>query len=105
MKRWPKPRVGCGPLQQEISRVIVGQQNLIDRLLIGLVGNGHLLLEGVPGLAKTLSLKTLAARDRKCNFQRLQFTPDMLPADIVGTMIYNPRDGRFTPSTGRSSAI
>ena len=87
------------PLQKEISRVIVGQQNLIDRLLIGLVGNGHLLLEGVPGLAKTLSLKTLAAA-AQVNFRRLQFTPDMLPADIVGTMIYNPRDGSFHTKHG-----
>ena len=87
------------PLQKEIGRVIVGQQNLIDRLLIGLVGNGHLLLEGVPGLAKTLSLKTLAAA-AQVNFQRLQFTPDMLPADIVGTMIYNPRDGSFHTKHG-----
>ena len=87
------------PLQQEISRVIVGQQYLIDRLLVGLVGNGHLLLEGVPGLAKTLSLKTLAAATQM-QFQRLQFTPDMLPADIVGTMIYNPHDGSFHTKHG-----
>jgi MoxR-like ATPase len=87
------------PLQQEISRVIVGQQHLIDRLLVGLVANGHLLLEGVPGLAKTLSLKTLAAAIQ-VKFQRLQFTPDMLPADIVGTMIYNPRDGSFHTKHG-----
>ena len=80
------------PLQQEIGRVIVGQKHLIDRLLIGLVTNGHVLLEGVPGLAKTLSLKTLAGAVN-LKFQRLQFTPDMLPADIVGTMIYNPQDG------------
>ena len=87
------------PLQQEIGRVVVGQQNLIDRLLVGLVGNGHLLLEGVPGLAKTLSLKTLAAAIQ-VKFQRIQFTPDMLPADIVGTMIYNPRDGSFYTKHG-----
>jgi MoxR-like ATPase len=87
------------PLQQEISRVIVGQQNLIDRLLVGLIGNGHILLEGVPGLAKTLSLKTLAAATQ-VKFQRLQFTPDMLPADIVGTMIYNPHDGSFHTKHG-----
>jgi MoxR-like ATPase len=87
------------PLQQEIGRVIVGQQHLIDRLLVGLVGNGHLLLEGVPGLAKTLSLKTLAAATQ-VKFRRLQFTPDMLPADIVGTMIYNPRDGSFHTKHG-----
>jgi MoxR-like ATPase len=87
------------PLQKEIGRVIVGQQNLIDRLLIGLVGNGHLLLEGVPGLAKTLSLKTLAAA-AQVSFRRLQFTPDMLPADIVGTMIYNPREASFHTKHG-----
>jgi len=87
------------PLQDQISHVIVGQQQLIDRLLIGLVGNGHLLLEGVPGLAKTLSLKTLAAA-ASVKFQRLQFTPDMLPADIVGTMIYNPREGSFHTKHG-----
>ena len=87
------------PLQEQIGRVIVGQQHLINRLLIGLVGNGHILLEGVPGLAKTLSLKTLAAA-ASVKFQRLQFTPDMLPADIVGTMIYNPRDGSFNTKHG-----
>jgi MoxR-like ATPase len=82
------------PLRQEIARVLVGQKHLVDRLLVGLVTNGHLLLEGVPGLAKTLSLKTLAAATQ-LKFHRLQFTPDMLPADIVGTMIYNPREGSF----------
>jgi MoxR-like ATPase len=87
------------PLRQEISRVVVGQKNLVDRLLVGLVTNGHILLEGVPGLAKTLSLKTLAAAT-ELKFQRLQFTPDMLPADIVGTMIYNPRDGSFHTKHG-----
>ena len=87
------------PLQQEIGRVIVGQKNLIDRLLIALVANGHVLLEGVPGLAKTLSLKTLAG-GVSVKFQRLQFTPDMLPADIVGTMIYNPQDGGFRTKHG-----
>ncbi|MEO6568908.1 MAG: MoxR family ATPase [Opitutaceae bacterium] len=87
------------PLRQEIGRVIVGQQNLVDRLLIGLVTNGHLLLEGVPGLAKTLAVKTLAAATQ-VKFQRLQFTPDMLPADIVGTMIYNPREGTFSTKHG-----
>jgi MoxR-like ATPase len=87
------------PLQQEIARVIVGQKQLIDRLLIALLTNGHVLLEGVPGLAKTLALKTLAS----CiavRFKRLQFTPDMLPADIVGTMIYNPQDGAFRTKHG-----
>ena len=87
------------PLRQEIGRVLVGQKNLVDRLLVGLVTNGHILLEGVPGLAKTLSLKTLAAATQ-LKFQRLQFTPDMLPADIVGTMIYNPQDGSFHTKHG-----
>jgi MoxR-like ATPase len=87
------------PLRQQIGRVIVGQHNLVDRLLIGLVTNGHLLLEGVPGLAKTLAVKTLAAAT-SVKFQRLQFTPDMLPADIVGTLIYNPRDGSFSTKHG-----
>jgi MoxR-like ATPase len=87
------------PLQQEMARVIVGQKHLLDRLLVALLSNGHVLLEGVPGLAKTLALKTLAS----CialNFKRLQFTPDMLPADIVGTMIYNPQDGAFRTKHG-----
>ena len=86
-------------VQNEISRVIVGQKYLIDRLLIGLLANGHVLLEGVPGLAKTLSVKTLAGCIHT-NFRRLQFTPDLLPADILGTMIYNPRDGDFRPKLG-----
>jgi MoxR-like ATPase len=87
------------PLRQEIGRVIVGQKYLIDRLLIALIANGHVLLEGVPGLAKTLALRTLAAAVQ-VRFQRIQFTPDMLPADIVGTQIYNPRDGTFNPKLG-----
>src|SRR6478672_11468840 len=86
-------------VQNEISRVIVGQKYLIDRLLIGLLANGHVLLEGVPGLAKTLAVKTLASCIRT-EFRRLQFTPDLLPADIIGTMIYNPRDGEFRPELG-----
>ncbi len=87
------------PLRQEIGRVIIGQVHLVDRLLVGLVSNGHILLEGVPGLAKTLSLKTLAAA-LELRFHRIQFTPDMLPADIIGTMIYNPRDGGFQVKRG-----
>src|SRR6266850_140546 len=87
------------PLRQEIGRVLVGQKNLVDRLLVGLVTNGHILLEGVPGLAKTLALKTLASAT-EMKFQRLQFTPDMLPADIVGTLIYNPREGTFHTKHG-----
>ena len=87
------------PLQQEMGRVIVGQNQLVHRLLVGLLANGHLLLEGVPGLAKTLSLRTLAGAIQ-AKFQRIQFTPDMLPADIVGTLIYNPRDGTFDTKHG-----
>jgi MoxR-like ATPase len=87
------------PLQQEMSRVIVGQKLLLDRLLVALLTNGHVLLEGVPGLAKTLSLKTLA-NSIALQFKRLQFTPDMLPADIVGTMIYNPQAGDFHTKHG-----
>ena len=86
-------------LQSEIGRVIVGQKYLIDRLIVGLVANGHVLLEGVPGLAKTLSIRTLAAAI-KVQFQRIQFTPDLLPADIIGTLIYNPREGEFTTKKG-----
>ena len=87
------------PLRQEIGRVIVGQKYLVDRLIIGLISSGHILLEGVPGLAKTLSLRTLAAAIQ-AQFQRIQFTPDMLPADVVGTLIYNPRDGSFQTKHG-----
>lgn len=87
------------PLRQEMGRVIIGQKHLLDRLLIALLTNGHVLLEGVPGLAKTLALKTLAGCI-SVRFKRLQFTPDMLPADIVGTMIYNPQDGAFRTKHG-----
>ncbi len=87
------------PLKREIASVIVGQKPLIDSLLIALLTNGHVLLEGVPGLAKTLALKTLASCI-SLGFKRLQFTPDMLPADIVGTMIYNPQDGAFRTKHG-----
>jgi MoxR-like ATPase len=87
------------PLREELGRVIVGQRNLLDRLLIALLTNGHVLLEGVPGLAKTLALKTLA-NCISVRFKRLQFTPDMLPADIVGTMIYSPQDGAFRTKHG-----
>jgi len=86
-------------LRAEIAHVIVGQEQLVERLLVGLLANGHVLLEGVPGLAKTLALRTLASAV-EVRFQRIQFTPDMLPADIVGTQIYNPRDGTFNPKLG-----
>ena len=87
------------PLVNEVSRVVVGQKVLVHRLLIGLLCNGHVLLEGVPGLAKTLTVRTLANSIRT-GFQRLQFTPDLLPADLIGTLIYNPRDGEFTTKLG-----
>jgi MoxR-like ATPase len=82
-----------------VERVIVGQRTMIDRLMIGLLCNGHVLLEGVPGLAKTLTVSTLA-RAIHAKFARIQFTPDLLPADLVGTLIYNPREGVFTPRKG-----
>jgi MoxR-like ATPase len=86
-------------LREEIGKVVVGQRYVVDRLLIGLLANGHILLEGVPGLAKTLSVKTLA-QAIEASFHRLQFTPDLLPADLIGTLIYNPRDGVFTTKRG-----
>jgi MoxR-like ATPase len=86
-------------LTNEIGKVIVGQKYLIERLLIGILANGHILLEGVPGLAKTLSVMTLA-KAVQAKYQRLQFTPDLLPADLIGTLIYNPRDGKFTTKKG-----
>ena len=85
--------------EDEIRKVIVGQGYLIDRLLVGLLARGHLLIEGVPGLAKTLAVKTLA-RTLDIAFQRIQFTPDLLPADLVGTLIYDARTGEFTPRKG-----
>ena len=86
-------------LKQEIGRVIIGQKYLIDRLIIGLLANGHVLLEGVPGLAKTLAVKTLADCIRG-EFKRIQFTPDLLPADVIGTLIYSPNQGDFTTKKG-----
>src|SRR5512139_1155637 len=83
----------------EVHRAIVGQKYMVERLLIGLLTRGHILLEGVPGLAKTLAVRTLsAAIDTR--FQRIQFTPDLLPADVIGTMIFNPKDGTFSPRKG-----
>ena len=81
-------------LMQEIGKVIVGQKAMVERLIVGLLGNGHILLEGVPGLAKTLAIKTLASA-MKAKYQRIQFTPDLLPADLIGTMIYNQKDSKF----------
>jgi MoxR-like ATPase len=81
-------------LMSEIGKVIVGQKEMVERLVVGMLGNGHVLLEGVPGLAKTLAIKTLASA-MKAKFQRIQFTPDLLPADLIGTQIYNQKDGNF----------
>jgi len=86
-------------LTMEVGKVIVGQKYMVERLLVGLLANGHILLEGVPGLAKTLSVKTLASAIN-AKFQRLQFTPDLLPADLVGTMIYNQKDASFQTRKG-----
>ena len=86
-------------LRSEIGRVIVGQKYLVDRLIIGLLANGHVLLEGVPGLAKTLAVKTLS-QCIQADFKRIQFTPDLLPADVLGTLIYSPSKGEFTTKKG-----
>ncbi len=86
-------------LYHELERVIVGQRLLIERLLVGLMTGGHILLEGVPGLAKTLAVRTLA-QSLRLSFRRIQFTPDLLPADVIGTQIYNPRTGDFTVKKG-----
>ena len=87
------------PLQKEIGKVIVGQQYMVSRLLVGILANGHVLLEGVPGLAKTLSVRTLASAIT-AQFSRIQFTPDLLPADVVGTLISNPKSGDFVTKKG-----
>jgi MoxR-like ATPase len=86
-------------LVSEIGRVIVGQKHMVERLLIGLLSNGHVLLEGVPGLAKTLAVKTLASAIQ-AKFQRIQFTPDLLPADLIGTLIFNQKESRFETKKG-----
>ncbi|OGV58159.1 MAG: ATPase [Lentisphaerae bacterium RIFOXYA12_FULL_48_11] len=86
-------------LRTEIAKILVGQEKLMDRMLIALITGGHILLEGVPGLAKTTAVKTLA-QALGLQFQRISFTPDLLPADVVGTMIYNPKDGTFSPKKG-----
>jgi MoxR-like ATPase len=91
-------------LTSQISSVIVGQKYLIERLLMGVLADGHILIEGVPGLAKTLSVKTLADAIQ-AKFQRIQFTPDLLPADLIGTLIYNPQKGEFSVRKDRSSPI
>ena len=86
-------------LQSEIGQVIVGQQDVIEKILVGLLASGHILLEGLPGLAKTLTFRTLAA-SIQASFQRVQFTPDLLPADLVGTNIFNPQTAEFTAKKG-----
>lgn len=86
-------------LRTEIAKVIIGQKDMVNRLLVGLLGNGHILLEGVPGLAKTTAIKTLASC-MDAQFHRIQFTPDLLPADLIGTMIYNQKNGEFQTKQG-----
>ena len=86
-------------VREEVGRAVVGQGAMVDRLLVGLLTGGHVLLEGVPGLAKTLAVKSLADA-LSLRFRRIQFTPDLLPADLTGTQIYNPRDGTFTAKPG-----
>ncbi len=86
-------------IREEIGRVIVGQTYLVDRLLLGLLANGHILIEGVPGLAKSLSVRVLA-RAINTSYQRIQFTPDLLPADLLGTLVYNPKTGEFSTKKG-----
>jgi MoxR-like ATPase len=86
-------------LLAEIDKVIVGQRPMIERLLIGLLANGHVLIEGVPGLAKTMAVRTLSKAIRT-NFQRIQFTPDLLPADLIGTLVYSPASGTFSTKKG-----
>jgi MoxR-like ATPase len=92
-------RARLEPLYGEVAKVIVGQRDLIDRLVLGLLTGGHILIEGVPGLAKTLAVRTLA-QGLHLSFSRIQFTPDLLPADVIGTQIYNPRSGEFTVKRG-----
>src|SRR5262245_58419057 len=92
-------RAGLDGFYREIEKVIVGQRVMLDRLVLGLLTGGHILIEGVPGLAKTLAVRTMAQALR-LSFHRIQFTPDLLPADVIGTQIYNPRTGEFTVKKG-----
>lgn len=94
-----KASAWVSPLRSEIARVLVGQTELVDRLLVALLTNMHVLLEGVPGLAKTLAVRTLSSA-LHADFKRIQFTPDLLPADVIGTMVYHPKDGTFSPRLG-----
>ena len=88
-----------GKVKQEIGKLVIGQENLVESLLVGVLSGGHLLLEGVPGIAKTLAANTLA-RVIQCDFKRIQFTPDLLPADLIGTPIYNAKEGNFEVKKG-----
>ena len=92
-------RTRLEPLFAQVGRVIIGQRDLLEHLILGLLTGGHILIEGVPGLAKTLAVRTLA-QGLHLGFQRIQFTPDLLPADVIGTQIYNPRTGEFTIKKG-----
>jgi MoxR-like ATPase len=98
-KKIQKESVFVDKLTEEVGKVIVGQKYMVERLLIGLLSNGHVLLEGVPGLAKTLTVRTLSAAIQT-QFQRIQFTPDLLPADLIGTLIYNQKNGKFETKKG-----
>lgn len=98
-ERVEKESIFVDEVLTEIRKVIIGQEYLVERLLVGLLANGHVLIEGVPGLAKTMSVRVLSAAI-KTGFQRLQFTPDLLPADLIGTLVYNPKDGQFTTKKG-----
>jgi MoxR-like ATPase len=86
----------------EVKKIIVGQDNLLERLIVALLARGHILVEGVPGLAKTMAIKTLA-QSIGGEFQRIQFTPDLVPADLIGTRIYNQKTGEFNTALGPSS--
>ncbi len=94
-----RERVGATALVDEVGKVIVGQRDLVEKVVLGMLCHGHLLLEGVPGLAKTLLVRTLAACF-DASFRRIQFTPDLLPADLTGTLVFDPRDGSFAPHKG-----
>ena len=98
-ERISKESVFIDKLRDEISSIVFGQSDLINRLLIGILANGHILIEGVPGLAKTLLVKTISQLI-EAKFQRIQFTPDMLPADLIGTLIYNQKTGGFETRKG-----
>ncbi len=98
-KKIQKESVFVDKITEEVGKVIVGQKYMVERLLIGLLSNGHVLLEGVPGLAKTMTVRTLSAAIQT-NFQRIQFTPDLLPADLVGTLIFNQKNGKFETKKG-----